>query len=284
MAEARREWKVARQHLETLLAEAPQDSATLRQLGQILFREKQPEEALDKLRQAAKLDPQLPSPEVTLAQLYQQAKDPQSAGKWMVAAIEAAPRDAKVRLAAAQWEYEIGRFDQAEEQAKAAVQLDPNSLSARLLRGMIALIRKDLKTAEESFEKAHLLAPANILASNGLAMALAESRDEAKRRAGLEYAQVNARQYPEQAEALSTLGWVLYRLGRLDEAEANLRKAVSNSGGRVSGDTLFYYARLLADRGQKEDAKRVLESPAMKSAGRFLMQKEAQTLLEELGK
>jgi hypothetical protein len=63
-----------------------------------------------------------------------------------------------------------------------------------------------------------------------------------------------------------------------------LRKAASSSTGRVSGETLYYYARLLADRGQKEDAKRLLQAPAMKGAGRPLLEKEVQALLEELSK
>jgi len=284
VAEGRQDWKVAQQHLEALLAEGGQDVAALQQLGRVLFRLKQPDQALERFRQAAKLDPNAASPEAALALLYQQNQDSQSAAKWMVKAIEAAPRDARVRLVAAQWEYEIGRYDDAEKQAQAAVQLDPELLNARLVRGMVALARKDFKTAEESFERAHLLAPTNILPINGLALALIESRDEAKRRIALEYAQLNARQFPEQPEALSTLGWVLYRLGRLDEAEANLRKAVSNSTGRLSGETLYYYAKLLADRGQKEDAKRLLQAPAMKGVGRPALEKEVQALLEELSK
>jgi tetratricopeptide (TPR) repeat protein len=284
VAEGRQDWKVAQQDLEALLADGVQDAAALQQLGRVLFRLKQPEQALERFRQAVKLDPSAVSPEAALALLYQQNQDSQTAAKWMVKAIEAAPRDARVRLAAAQWEYEIGRYDDAEKQAQAAVQLDPDLLTARLVRGMVALARKDFKTAEESFERAHLLAPTNILPVNGLALALIESRDEAKRRIALEYAQLNARQYPDQPDALSTLGWVLYRLGRLDEAEANLRKAASSSTGRVSGETLYYYAKLLADRGQKEDAKRLLQAPAIKGTSRPLLEKEVQALLEDLSK
>jgi len=282
-AESQQDWKGAQQHLEALLAEAPKDAGALEQLGRVLFQQKKADEALERFRQAAKLDESLISPEATLAQLYQQAGDPKNAGKWMLAAIQASPRDFKIRLAAAQWEFEIGRYDQAEEQAKAALQLDPNSLNAQMFRGAIAIVRKDYKAAQEVLEKAHLQAPGNVVAINNLALALVEQNDEAKKRLALEYAQINARQYPDHPDAAAMLGWVLYRLGRVEEAEASFRKVLSASGGRATQDTLYYLARYFADRSRKDDAKKLLES-AMKSPGTFLMRHDAQTLLEALGK
>jgi tetratricopeptide (TPR) repeat protein len=118
---------------------------------------------------------------------------------------------------------------------------------------------------------------------NNLALALAGQNDDAKRRLALEYAQLNARQYPDQPDAAAMLGWVLYRQGRVEEAEANFRKVLSASGGRASQDTLYFLARYFADRNRKEDARRFLES-AMKSPGTFLLRQDARALLNELGK
>jgi len=280
VAEARQDWAGAQTRLEALLAEEPKNAAALQQLGRMLFVQKKEDLAVEKLREAAKLNEGLQGAEVTLAQLYQQAGDVKSAGKWMLEAIKANPRDPKTRVAAAQWSYEIGKLDQAEEQAKAAVQLDPESLNCQLVRGLVALVRKDFKTAQEFYEKAHLQSPGNFTATNNLVMALAGQEEESKRRLALEYAQINARVYPDQAEALSTLGWAYYRLGRLDEAEANLRKATSV--GHPTPDTFYFLARILVDRGRKDDAKTILQSPAMKSPSPYLMRKEAETLLEEL--
>jgi tetratricopeptide (TPR) repeat protein len=280
VAEARQDWAAAQTHLEALLAEEPKNAVALQQLGRMLFMQKKEDLAVDKLREAAKANEGLLSAEVTLAQLYQQSGDVKNAGKWMLEAIKASPRDPKTRLAAAQWSYEIGKLDQAEEQAKAAVQLDPESLNCQLIRGLVALVRKDFKTAQEFYEKAHLQSPSNFEATNNLALALAGQEEETKRRLAMEYAQINARVYPDQAEALSTLGWAYYRLGRLDEAEANLRKA--SSFARPTPDALYFLARILVERGRKEDAKMILQSPAMKSPAPYLMRKEAETLLEEL--
>ncbi len=282
-AQARQDWKGAQKYVEALLAEWPKEAGVLEQLGRLLFEQKKPEEALARFREAAKIDTSLLAPEATLAQLYQQAGDPQAAGKWMLAAIQASPRDFKIRLAAAQWEFDIGRYDDAEKQAIAALQLDPNAVAALTLRGAIAIVRKDYKTAQEVLEKAHLQAPGNAMLASNLALALVSQNDDAKKRLALEYAQLNARQYPDQPDAAAMLGWVLYRQGRVEEAEANFRKVFAVSGGRATQDTLYILARYFADRNRKEDAKKMLEQ-AMRSPGTFLLRQDAQALLNELGK
>jgi Tfp pilus assembly protein PilF len=95
----------------------------------------------------------------------------------------------------------------------------------------------------------------------------------------LEYAQVNVRQYPRQAEAYSTMGWILYHLGQRDEADKALRTAASS--GTVSPDTAYYLARIEIDRDRKTEARVILES-AVKSTGLFLFRKEAEDLLDQL--
>jgi tetratricopeptide (TPR) repeat protein len=281
IAQSRQDWAGAQTQLEALLADDPKNSAALQVLGQVLFMQKKEDLALEKLRESAKLNDTLLGAEATLAQLYHQAGDEKNAGKWMLEAIKAGPRDAKTRIAAAHWSYDISKLDQAEEQAKAAVQLDPESLDAQLIRGAVALMRKDFKTAQEFYEKAHLRAPSNLMATNNLALALASQDEESKKRLGLEYAQINARLYPDQAEPLSTFGWALYRLGRSDEAMAALNKAASLP--RATPDTIYFFARVLADRGRRDDAKLILQqSPVMKSPAPYLMRKEAEMLLEEL--
>jgi tetratricopeptide (TPR) repeat protein len=277
---SRQDLSAAQTQLEALVSEDPKDAAALSQLGQVLFLQKKEDLAVEKLREAAKLNPNLPGAEVTLAQLYQQTGDVKNAGKWMLEAIKANPRDAKTRVAATQWSYEIGKLDQAEEQAKAAVQLDPASLNCLLVRGLVALVRKDYKTAQEYYEKAHLVSPSNFAAINNLALALAGQDEEAKKRLAMEYAQIASRVYPDQSEAFSTLGWVLHRLGRLEEAGVNLQKAISMP--RPSPDAYYFLARVMLDRGRKDDAKMLLQAQALKTPAPYLMRKEAEALAEEL--
>ncbi len=281
VAGARQDWPAAQKYLEGLLAEDPKNAAALQELARVLFQQKKANDALLRLKEAAAADPNVVTPEAILAQYYEQAGDRTNATRFMVEALKVNPRDLKTRLVAAQWSWETDQLKQAAEQADAALQLDPNSIEALILRGIVALFQKDAKKAEECFQQAHLLSPANFAASNNLALALAEQDDEAKKRRALEYAQVNYRlnPNPRPAEAASTLGWVLYRLGRLDEAEAALAQAAR--AGNLSADTAYYIARVQVDRGQKDQARQLLEQ-ALKTTRPFLLRKEAETLLESL--
>jgi Tfp pilus assembly protein PilF len=237
--------------------------------------------ALEKLKEAAKVDPEILTPEAMLAQYYEQSGDHENAKKWMVSALTLAPKDLKTRLTAGQWSLHTGRLDDAQTQAAAALQIDPTSLPAKILRGVVAIFQKDYTTAERYFELARLQSPRNFAAGNDLALALIEQDDKPKQLRALEYAENNVRLYQRSPEAASTYGWVLYKLGRLDDAEKWLQAAIS--AGQVSPETAYYCARLAKDRGHDAVAKQWLEG-ALKSTSPFAMRPEATALMEKLKK
>jgi tetratricopeptide (TPR) repeat protein len=283
VAQSRNDWAGAQKSLETALSLDPKNPATLQQLTYCMFQQKNVEGALAKLREAAKNDPKMPVPEAVLVQFYQQSADVENVKKWMAAAIAAAPKSARTRLVLAQCALEAGLMEDAQKNAVAAMKLDPKSLEAEFLRGLVALCDKDYRTAESYFESAMKRAPAGgaFPISNNLALALIEQDDEAKGRRALEYAEANAKQYADSANAASTYGWVLYRLKRLDDAEKALQTAVA--AGPMSVDTAYYMARVMVDRGRKADAKKLLET-ALKLPGRSMFRQDAEDLLQELKK
>ena len=132
--------------------------------------------------------------------------------------------------------------------------------------------------------KAHLLSPSHFAATNYLAFALCEQKDEAKRRTAVELAQFNTRAFPDQqSEAYATLGWTLYRSGQRAEAEAALRK--SFSVGRVSHDAVYYLVRVLADGGHRPEARSLAEhllEPVLAGTAVFPTKEDAKALLAEL--
>src|SRR5262249_4438466 len=101
----------------------------------------------------------------------------------------------------------------------------------------------------------------------------------ALRTRGLQLAEIDARQSPRSPEALSTLGWALYRSGRLDQAEQALRQAVT--GVRTTPDVAYYLARVLLDKGRKDDARKILQA-ATGLPGAFAHRKDADALLKSL--
>jgi tetratricopeptide (TPR) repeat protein len=290
VAEARDNWAEAQRQLDAWLKVDPDNAAVMQRLARSLVQQKKVTDALEELKKATKADPTGAArgiqrgtviPEAIVARLCEQAGDRGNAKIYMALALAAAPKDPMTRLAAARWALETEQFDEAQRQVDAAMKLDEKSLEALILRGAIAAFQKDYRTAERYFDAARLQAPENFVASNNLALALVEQKDETKKRRALGYAEENVKRFPKSADAISTYGWVLYKSGRLDEADQALRAAMS--GGMSSPDTAYYLARLDVDRNRADEAKMLLKG-AMKTPGPFAMRQEAKLLLEQLNK
>jgi len=281
IAQSRKDWQGAKAQLDGILAIDPKDVGALRRLAMLLCQQGQQEAALEKLQEIAKIKKDFLTPEAVLAQDCQRIDDSESAGKWMVAALQKNPKDFRTRLAAARWALQNEQFDQAMDQAAFAEQLDTNSIEAKILQGNAALFLKDYAKAANLFGQALSQAPGNFSITNNLALALCEQSDPAKRKLAFQYAQMNARMYPRQAEAASTLGWVYYKLGQLDQAEKTLRMAAAS--GSLSPDTAYYIARVSADKGNAKEARALLER-VLKVKGLFSQRAEAQALLQQLSR
>ncbi len=96
--------------------------------------------------------------------------------------------------------------------------------------------------------------PDNAAALNALGYTLADRTDRLDE--AYDYIRRAHAQHPEDAAILDSLGWVLYRMGRLDEAETYLRQAYDTMYDPEIASNL---AMLLWDRGQRDEARRVLE-------------------------
>lgn len=241
------------------------------------------------MRQA---DPKLLSPEAILAQYYWRNDNQDAAKRWMKAALNKDLKDIRVRLLVVQWAWENGELKEAKTQAEYALKLDEalkpteknleQTVSALILRGVIALFQKEYDVAEGFFQAALLKSPSNFAASNNLALALVEQKIEEKQRRAFDYAQTNAQKNQKSSEALATYGWVLYKLGRIDEAEKMLRTAAS--GNSVSADTAYYLARVLFSKNGNDKAVKPLLENALTYKGPFQNRENAKSLLEELKK
>ncbi len=281
VAEARGKWDVAEGHLKAWQALEPENAVCLQRLARARFQQKSPSDALKLLREAAELDENVLTPEAQLGRFYHEFGDQKNARIWMENAIKIAPNNLRTRLVAAQWYLETNQLEEASREAEAAAKLDPKSLEAMLFRGVVALFLKDYETAENYFQRAHLQSPGNFAASNNLALALIEQDDEQKRRRALEYATANARQNPRATEALSTYGWVQYKLGNIEEADRVLQAAAGT--GTLSPDTAYYLAVVGAQRGRKDQAIQLLTA-ALNTTQPFSQRQEAQVLLQQLNR
>ena len=280
LAESRDDWAAAQKAAEESLKVEPKNVAAMQQIAFYLVKQKKPEAALARLRDAAKQDKTMPLPEVLLAQLYQRTGETENVKKWMAAAIAAEPKNLKVRIAAAYCALGMSQLEDAQKHALAASQIDPKSFDAKFLRGLIALLQKDYVAGELYFDSALKQTPNDFSAANNLALALVEQGDEAKTRRALELAEANAKKFANSASAISTYGWALYKAGKLDEADQALKKSLALS--KPSIDTAYYAAKVLADRGRAVEARQLLETALKGNTSLSMCRAEAEELLAQL--
>jgi tetratricopeptide (TPR) repeat protein len=299
--EAREQWPEAQAQLETLLKLNPKDAMAMQRLARALFQQKEATAALKMLRASKEADKQnMLTPEAALGRFYEQYGDHKNAVTWMTHALAKAPEDLATQLVVAQWNLETAQLDEAEKHSAKALkladdarrtateaempQVEQRLLSAKVLRGLVALFRKEYKNAEKYFEDAHLQSPGNFAAKNNLALALCEEKiegggpDMAKVNKALEYATDSYQQNSRNSETASTLGWVLYKAGRRQQAEGALRQAAQ--AGNLTPDTAYFLAQVSYDGGNKDLAKNLLEA-SLKTVS-FSMRPEAQALLDKI--
>ena len=279
VAESREDWETAKGHLNAWLKIQSDNTTALQRLARALFKTRESQEALNKLKAAKAADPKVLNPAAQLARFYHAVPDYKNAKIWMEFAQKSERNDLPTQLVVAQWYLETGDLDKAETIANGAMRVDPNSMDAKILRGVIALFKKDYASGEVYFQSVLSKSPSHFVAKNNLALAFCEQGDNQKTSRALAYADENARLNPKSAEAASTLGWVLYKAGRLKDADTVLTKVAR--AGRVSEDTAYFIAVVAAELGRTDQAKTVLES-ALKSKRPFSKRDEAQALLKKL--
>ena len=279
VAETRKDWASARDHLVAALASEPKDGATRQALGRVLFKIGDLDGAYRELTAATKDAPALDPPDLTMAQLHARSGDEAKAIEWFDRAIKNQPKAARPRIAYALWLLEQGKPEAAKPLADEAAALEPEAKEPRKLRGLIAFHLRDLPVAEAIYESLLKDTPTDPGTANYLALCLVDQQDRAKRLKGLQLAENLARQLPRSPEILATLGHAHDRNGHPQDAEINLRAAVSS--GRAAPDTAYFLARVLADRGKPDEARKLLVA-AIGQTGLFAYRKEANDLLKTL--
>ncbi len=283
VAEARRQWDTAQQHLGAWLTLDPDNAGAHFRLGSVLFHLGKETEALDQFKEARKLDSKALQPELALARLYDEDRKRDVAKKWIESALKTAPDDVAVLLAASQWYLGQNDLKLAQATTDRALKIDPKSLDGKVVRGVIARVARDYPTAEKFFNEAHVQSPGNFAASNSLALVLIESSDKEEQQRALEMAEANAARYrdnsPQQVNALTTLAWVYYKLGRREDAEKILDQIARNNA--LTSDGAYYVSKLLADRGEKDRARAILEEVLTNEAV-FATRPDAVDLLAKL--
>ncbi len=155
-------------------------------------------------------------------------------------------------LVEAQILVEAGRREDAFAVLEQGLEQFPAHSRLLYTRALIAVEMGQIDQAEADLRTVLAAEPSNAAALNALGYTLADLTDRLE-----EAEQLIRRAYeldPEDPAIIDSMGWVAYRLGRLDEAERYLRQALLR---QRNAEIAAHLGEVLWVQGRQDDARRV---------------------------
>jgi len=270
-----------KEQLAGLLNDDPKNAPLRGRLAAATFHSGKPEEAFADFRKVFEDDPTSEPPELRIAQLWLAKGERDKAEEWLKKSVSAHANNAKTHRAYAGFLLDEGRPDAARLYLDAAAKHEPKARETAALQALFARHKKDSAAAEAAFEQLHKDAPGDAFAHSNLALALAESADEKKRKRAVDLAESLVKQNGRAADAYAVLGYCYFRAGRIDDADKALGTAAST--GRIGLDTAYYLAVVLDEKKKYPEAQKIL-TDALAARGAFVYRAEAKALLAQVAK
>ncbi len=290
---------------------APEDSQSYLLLGVILKRQKKNDEARKAFEKAIELNPQNVLAIDQLTDLDLEAKAFSAAHQRADALLQKDPKSAPAYYIHGRSYVMEKNFPAAETALKKAIELNPNLVAPynllvaiyfqtnklpEALKELETVLAKnpqytpalstsgiiygqmgDFAKARDNYEKVLALNPNVIPALNNLAYIYSEKLNNLDRAA--ELARKAHELLPGEPSVADTLGWVLYRQGKYQEALELLEESASKSPEK--GEIQFHLGMANYMMGRSDDARAALQK-AVSVPGDFPGKDEAKTRLELL--
>ena len=170
---------------------------------------------------------------------------------------------------------EIGDYAEARARLNRGLVQFPGDTRLLYLRGLVHEREDDIAAAEADFRTILESDPENVAALNALGYTLADRTERYEEAYDLILRAYE--QEPDDAAIIDSYGWVLYRLGRLEEAEIQLRRAYSLSD---DGEIASNLAVVLWERGQRSEAREILEAALEREPDHERLQRVRDDLIE----
>ncbi len=277
----RNDFGKAREFLESLITNNPTIAKNYMRLAQVDFRQEKIDDCLKHLEEFRKIVPESRVPELMLATLYSQVSlDAQSKG-WVDKALAKYPGEKAVVIEYVDWMVAHERFEEASAALEKSKNLVAGLPGVLMLKGKVAFAQQKFEEAEKIFTEVRSSEPTNVEVSTMLAISMAELGDKDKLEKALEIAKQNAQLDQQNPVTLSVLGWVLFKQNNLQAAGEFLNRATQITRGQLAPESLYYIAKFLETRGQKEQALQFV-TQALDSTALFLYRKAALELKQQL--
>lgn len=257
----------------TALKTNPDASLALNNLGDMLIKRGEVQEALPLLERSMKVDPDHPEAFANYASALAVMGRVDDALPYLrkVSELSGTMFEAHNRLGETYMKY--GRLDEAVAEFNRAIELEPNCASAEANLGLVAARRGDTATAIAQFRRAIDLAPRFARAYEYLAHTLAGTgrHDEA-----VQVYRGAIAQLPRMAELRNNFAAALAGMGRHDDAIRELHEALRVRSGFAPAHKNL--GAIYLKKGRLQDARIHLQEALRYDPA----EKEAQMLLEEL--
>jgi tetratricopeptide (TPR) repeat protein len=250
----------AREQLEKLLkSDFPDKSTAHFYLGQIAEEDKKPELALEHYREVTAGDQYIPARGRAAQILLQQGK-PEAAREMLRATRGSTPEEkTQLTLAEAQLLREAGRSEEAYTLLEAALAKQPDNPELLYETALSAERLGKPQVLEKHLQHLLKLKPDHAHALNALGYSLAERNTRLP-----EAEKLIAKALllaPRDPFIMDSMGWVLFRQGKLAEALKTLETAY---GIRADPEIAAHLGEVLWTMGRKDDAMRLMQEAALK--------------------
>lgn len=226
------------------------------------------DDALASAQEGVRLDPG-PSSDLLLAATYTSLKKPDQAQDVLKTSLAQHPTEAAL-IMSSQLYRQSDKPKQADALLTGWIAKHPDAVGVRLEYAQ-GLMTSNPGASEAQFRTVLKAQPKNIMALNNLSWLL-QKKDPKQ---AVVYAEQAAKQAPNTAAVLDTLGWVKWLARDAAGALEALQKAHASDGGNP--EIAYHLAVVLHGSGRKDEAKKVL-SGALGSNRPFDERREAEAL------
>lgn len=297
---------------EAVLRINPDSADAHLELGRLKFATGETIPAIKEIEAAAALDPKAPEPRQALAEIYlRTGKSDQAAAQYraILAAdpankenrerlitlylarrtyddaireaevgLKQSPTDTGLQVLLARAYEGQGRTGEAVALLEAAAAKDTISPEPLMTLGDLRFKKGEYLSALKLYEEALKRSPDNFAAMNNIALLIADHGYDMGRAA--ELASRLYTRYPKEPAVVDTMGWVLFKQGKMDQALPLLR--IAATGAPDNPVHRYHYGAALLKAGQSAAGQKELEA-ALKLSGDFDGADKAKALLGRKG-